>query len=308
MMRLVGKHVKHLQLDDSTMDPARLLDEVILDCPELTHLSIFDLMYKSDYRQPTYAPSGKLTHIRLNPYGLNFLSISHHLESIDMYSEDIEFNFVLDRVLKNHKSLETIHFTFGGGVQKTKWTPPYSSSNTSATTLDEQKGIKTLELYGDTSFTNQQATAFLNANPNIENLALVGCHRLLAPAILDHISFYGLPQLKKINLPKYASLTESHLHVLATKCPLLEEVRLPMVINVTDNILNAFATNTKNLRTLDISDCNSVTGAGLHTLVSSHQHTLEKLVINDCQRIGPDAVKWAIDQVGGRVIECKYRV
>jgi hypothetical protein len=307
MLLSTGKYVKHLRLDGSTLDTKQILDHIIPVCPELTHLSILDLPNTCRHiGVDEYSPLKKLTHLRCNANGTAILQLGHELKSVEVYSDSWNFCNIFNKIESTHKNLKEIIFT-GDSYKvtpKAHWMSFGSSSRSITTAKEEKKGILSLELSGNSFFSNHMASFFID-NPNIESLILDCYGNSLEAAAIDHISFSGLPCLRKLKFPKYTTLAESQLEFVAKNCPLLEEIYLPKVNNMTDNIMNAFATNTKKLRVLDISDCNNVTGIGLEALVHAHRYSLQQLVISNCQKIGPDSIKRVSDQLGVGVVKCE---
>lgn len=311
-LRLMGKRLKVLQLNSSNISTKGLLTEVISVCPALTHLSMIDVPIANDLTGVELQLLENITHLRCEANNTTILDLCHNLKCLDLFTvfeTQVPFISIYRKIAPTHRNLESITFSSGtGNAVLTDWKSTYSITSSLSTATATGQGLKTFEIYEDTSMNSQNAQQFLLHNPNIEYLTIADCYRAFSITLMEHITLRGLPNLKKLVLPRSPELTEHHLQTLATRCPLLEEIQLPMVINVTDTIMNAFATHTRKLRILDISDCNGVSGVGLQALVRAHRNHLEKLKINNCQRIGPDAVAWAVDLLGARVVECKYRV
>ncbi|KAG1105079.1 hypothetical protein G6F42_016997 [Rhizopus arrhizus] len=116
----------------------------------------------------------------------------------------------------------------------------------------------------------------------------------------------GLPCLEVLNIDKMIVFEEWHLHTIISSCPTIQELSMSWNSEVTDSVLSDLKTVTKKLRKLDLSHCTNITGVGLQQLVQAHGETLEKLKLNNCQRISSDAIRWAYDVLGRRVVECKY--
>lgn len=295
MLRLIGKHIKHFNLDNTTITMTEILDVVIPMCPQLTHLSILGLHAGRDYAKQDY-PLLDLIYIRCNILGDKIIQLSHHLTTIDIYSNTVYFHHFYNGIVNTHKDLETLHFSYGHYTEKTLWPPQHDVS--------QRKGVLKFGIYEERFFNANVMESFLIENPNLQQLTIVGCGSDIGSGIERVVN--GLPQLLQIHLLNCPSLTEKGLHDLATKCPLLQSVSVPRLLSVTDAFLKDLEACVR-LRRLDISDCSAVTGVGLQALVQAHKGHLEKVVLNNCQRIGPDAVNWAIGQLGKRVIECKFR-
>lgn len=303
MLRLVGKHVKHLRLDHSSLSASELLDYVIPICPSLTQLSILGLVEGRPYAKEEYPPLDHLTYLRCNSLGHKVLLLSKNLTALDFYSSTIYFFQLYNEIVNTHKRLHTVYFSYGHNAEKLAWNPQ-------RTLVNDSDGIKTFGIYDDRFFKSDVLTSFLIENPKLGELAILGCDLQAATGLANYIQSHGkvVVPLKKLVLQNCHGLTEEALHTIVTHCTLLEQVHLPKLTVVMDTTLNQLAAYTQKLRILDISDCTQVTGVGLQALVRAHGSHLEKLVLNNCQRIGPDAVNWAVSQLGRRVVECKFRV
>lgn len=277
-----------------------ILEVVIPMCPELTHLSILGLSPGREYSKQEYPLIDKLTFIRCNILGDKIIRLSHHLNTIDVYSNTMFFLHFYNGIVSTHKELETLHFSYGPTIEKTSWSPHTNN-------ISKGKGVLNFGIYEERFFNSNVMKSFFIENPNLQQLTILGCGSDIGTGLANYVNTYGLPQLLQINLLNCPSLTETDLHDLITKCPLLQQVSLPRLMSVTDAIMNDLATSTTKLKMLDISDCSTVTGVGLQSLIRAHHAHLEKLILNNCPRIGPDAVNWAINQVDKSVIECKFR-
>lgn len=303
MLRLVGKNIKHLRLDDSTLTTTEILEVVIPMCPKLTHLSILNLTKGRDYSKSEFALIPTLSFIRCNELGIDIIRHSYQLQSIDFYSDAMYFTHFYDRIAPTHKLLETLHYSYGHKIEKIAWSPPHDT----VITPSKSKGIVNFGIYDERFFNAHVMKVLFTKNPRIEEFTILGCDPSVGTEFPKFIGDIGLPQLSKLKIQNVTTLNAIGLHVIVTNCPLLEEVYFAALPDVNDYVLTEFANTTSKLKVLDISNCSRVTGVGLQTLVRAHHSHLRKLVLNNCSRIGIDAVNWARTQVARGVIESKYR-
>lgn len=302
MLRLVGKNIKHLRFDDSTLTITDVLEEVIPKCPKLTHLSILNLRKGRDYTTAKHPLIPNLTYIRSNELGMDIIELAHQLQTIDFYSETIYFTHFYDRIVSTHRSLETLHYSYGHKAEKIIW-----SLEDRVLQPSKRKGILNFGIYDERFFNAHVMKTLFTINPNIQAFTVLGCDPTVGTEFPKFLEEVGLPQLSKIRIQNVTTLNAIGLHTIVTSCPLLQQVFLAGLPDVNDALLTEMATTLKELKVLDISNCNRVTGIGLQALVLAHQSHLEKLVLNNCSKIGIDAVNWARTKVGQGVIECRYR-
>ncbi|KAI9248385.1 hypothetical protein EDC94DRAFT_625133 [Helicostylum pulchrum] len=302
MLRLVGKNIKHLRLDDTTLTTTEILEVVIPMCPKLTHLSILNLTKGRDYSKSEFALIPNLSFIRCNELGMDIIRHSRQLQTIDFYSDAMYFTHFYDRIAPTHKSLETLHYSYGHKVEKIAWSP----HDTVMTPSVKSKGIINFGIYDERFFNAHVMKVLFTINPLIEELTILGCDPSIGTEFPKFIGDIGLPQLSKLQIQNVTTLNAIGLHVIVTNCPLLEQVYFPGLPDVNDYILTEFANTASELKVLDISNCNRVTGVGLQALVRIHHSHLRKLVLNNCSRISVDAIIWARTQVARGVIESRY--
>ncbi|KAG2205115.1 hypothetical protein INT47_002209 [Mucor saturninus] len=300
MLKVIGKHVEYLNLDHTNLTVSNILDVVIPMCPKLTHLSILGLAAGQEYAKTEY-PLLNLTYIRCNIFADKLIRLSPHLVTIDVHSNSTYFHHFYNGIVTTHKELETLHFSYGHTSEKIGWSP-------NSCVVSQRKGILNFGIYEDRFFNANVLQSFLIENPHLQQLTVVGCGPDIGTGIETVVTQGAfLSQLVEIHLLNCPSLTETGLHHLVVACPSLQAMSVPRLLSVTDAFMQDVATRTLILKKLDISDCSAVTGVGLQNLVRAHKHHLQKLVLNNCQRISPDAVKWAVEQLGPRVIECKFK-
>jgi hypothetical protein len=310
MLRLVGKHVWSLRLDESDVDMCRIIGELLPANTQLTHLSIIglesgslnELRLKKDdiLNQPLH-----LTHIRAtindSTDGLWFLERCKSLTCLDFYSRNVHFNEFAELLARSSfLQLEKLHYTLGESLQyKTQW------SSFGLKTTARSLGLDTFSIDSDLSFTKQLLEFMVHKYyKSLKHLVITNCQSL--DNSLSRLAISpGLPCIETLSINAYIALEEWDLHSIITSCPTIEALSMSRIMDVTDGVLSDLE-GTKKLRRLDISHCNSVTGVGLLKVVKAHQGSLEKLILNNCQKIGHDAVKWAVDLLGRRVVECKY--
>lgn len=301
MLRLIGKHIKYLNLDNTNITVTEILDVVMPMCPKITHLSILGLTSGREYAKTEY-PFLDLIYIRCNILADKIIRLSPHLITIDIHSNTTYFHHFYNGIVSTHKELETLHFSYGHTAEKTSWSP-YSSR-----LVSQRKGILNFGIYEERFFHANVLQSFLIENPHLQQLTVLGCGPDIGTGIETVVNTEGgLSQLIQIHLLNCPSLTEKGLHDLVTKCPSIQSLSVPRLISVTDALMQDLAVSTLVLKKLDISDCSTVTGKGLQVLVNAHKDHLQKLVLNNCQRISPEAVQWAIGQLGPRIIECKFK-
>ncbi|KAI7903868.1 uncharacterized protein BX663DRAFT_452479 [Cokeromyces recurvatus] len=313
MLRLVGKHVQSIRIDEGNLTVVDVIKYILPACPHLTHLSMIGIETGSViYDDLLTQPLPNLTHLRLSinddiTLAKWILNKCNNLSFLDFYTFNINFidlaETFTDPVLLS--SLKTLNYTFGSNYQiKTQW---YSTVNAERqNTQTKKEGLEAFGIYGDLSFTGPMLELIIRKwYKSLKQLTIVDCRSLdntLARLAIEP----GLPCIEILSINACISLEEWNLHSIISSCPTIQDLSISWNPGVTDSIMNDLAEVTKELKRLDITHCNNVTGVGLHKLVQSHHRTLEKLILNNCQRIGIDAVNWAIELVGRRVIECKF--
>ena len=302
MLRLVGKHVKHLRIDHSNITDSELLEAVIPMCPQLTHLSIFGISEGRPYAKETHPELEKLTFLRCNPSSIRVLQLAKHLTCLEFYTNTMHYIDLSRLISTTHTKLQNVQFSYGHAGEKIPWEPKNTHYKPSA-----EPGIKTFGIYEDRFFASPMLEQVLVQNRHLQHLTLFGCDLHALTGLVSYLRQSTLPRLKQVDLQNCHTITEEELDIIISTVPTLEKVFIPRMIAVSDATLAKFATHTHKLTLLDISDCNNVTGVGLQTLVRAQGLNLEKLVLNNCQRISPDAVHWARTQLKQGVVECKFR-
>jgi hypothetical protein len=315
MLRLIGKHVWRLRLDEADVDMSRVIGELLPANKQLTHLSMIGLetgslseLRQGSSENDTMNQRLDLTHIRItinSTNGLWFLERCKSLKCLDLYTTNVHFNEfaeLLARSSFNH--LEKLHYTFGDSLQyKTQWS---SFATPQLKTITRSAGLDTFSIDSDLSFTKQLLEFMIHKYyKSLKHLIITNC-RSLDNSLARLAVSPGLPCIETLGINAYIALEEWDLHSIITSCPTIEDLSMAHIMDVTDSVLSDLEGTTKKLRRLDISHCNSVTGVGLLKVVKAHQGSLEKLILNNCQKIGHDAVKWAVGLLGRRVVECKY--
>ncbi|KAI8352893.1 hypothetical protein BD560DRAFT_438613 [Blakeslea trispora] len=309
MLRLVGKHIRNLRLDESSLDMARLFEEMIPSMPQLTEISIIgldtdtmDAWLQSKESTNTLL---NITHIRLSLNSANaaawVIRRCSQLQMLDFYTSTITFSdFTLQLANTDMTHLKELYYTVGTNYQrKTQWQSRFLN-------LSQIDGLTTLCVHGDLSLTGDLLEQMIRKyHATLRHLTISDC-RSLDNRIAQLVITPGLPQIQTLNIDMYISLEEWDLHTIISSCPNIENLSMAWIQGVTDDVLSDIQTTTKKLRKLDISNCNNVTGVGLQHVVKAHMSTIEKLILNNCHRIGPDAVSWAANLLGRHTVECKY--
>ncbi|RCI05930.1 hypothetical protein CU098_008854 [Rhizopus stolonifer] len=302
MLRLTGKHVTTMRLDESSLSVAQILQLVIPAMPQLAQLSIIGLE-TGDIRQDSMDLN--LTHLRLCIHDTDttswLIKQCKKLTLLDFYTNTVSFaDFTHSLARTDIPELSEFHFTFGPVYQvKTQWASLKTSSLA--------KGLHTFGMYGDPSFTSSLLEFMVQKyHTTLKHLVIADC-RMLDSRLAQLVVSPGLPQIQTLKINTYIALEEWDVHTIISSCPTLEDISMSWITGVTDSVMSDLQTVTKKLKRLDISNCNSVTGVGLQKVVKAHRSTLERLVLNNCQRISPDAVTWAVNTLGKRVVECKYK-
>ncbi|KAG1152284.1 hypothetical protein G6F37_001417 [Rhizopus arrhizus] len=145
---------------------------------------------------------------------------------------------------------------------------------------------------------------FLSSN-SLQTIAIAN-YTGLGP-LLSKMALTGLSELQTLYLTSTLDLDQEDLITLLSACPRLEDLKITQSQGVTDAVLASFP-NQNQLKRLDVSQSRHLTGLGLKKVVESQRGSLQKLVINNCHRIQADAVAWATEQLGRRVVECRHTV
>ncbi|KAK4512367.1 UBC core domain-containing protein [Mucor velutinosus] len=302
MLRLVGKHVKSMRVDECDIQVATVFKEVLPRCTLLTHLSMLGIETgdMEDLRQNTL-PS-LVSHLRLSISGeanLNWiLAQCRGVNVLEVKTTDVPIRDAFIKLM-TMPYLKEMHYTVGSNYRvNTRWPLPDRTTTT--------PGLETCSVRGDMSFTGELLAGVIRKEyQNLKHLSMLDCTSMdttLARLAMDP----GLPCLEVLEIDKMIVLEEWNLHTIISSCPTIQELSMSWNSGVTDSVLSDIQTVTKKLRRLDLSHCNSITGVGLQQVVQAHRETLEKLKLNNCQRISSDAIRWAYDVLGRRVVECKY--
>ncbi|KAI8646516.1 hypothetical protein BD408DRAFT_250624 [Parasitella parasitica] len=302
MLRLVGKHVSSIRIDECDIQVSTVFREILPQCSQLTHLSMLGIETGDmDDLQQSFAPFN-IAHMRLSVSGdahLNWiLSQCKQLKVLEVKAADIAIRDVFT-ALMSLPDLREIYYAHGPNYKvDTKWPTPNLTT--------KQAGLRICHVRGDTSFTGELLECIVKRDhKTLEQISIFECPSMdnaLARLVVEP----GLPSLEILNIDRLIRLEEWNLHTVISSCPTIQELSMSWNSDVTDSVLNDLKAATKTLRKLDISHCNSVTGVGLQQVVQTHRATLEKLVLNNCQRISSDAIRWAYEVLGRRVVECKY--
>lgn len=305
VLRLVGRNVKNIRLDEASLDLASVVESVLPYCPQLTQLSMIgvDTGSFNEIMQKDKIPQlDQLTHLRLSINGGDnirwLLGHCKSLKLLDLYSTDAFAGTITDLLIHDHfPSIEHLYFTTSNYDRKTQW------SSTMPSALGK---LNTLLIQNDPTFTGDMLEALIRKyHQSLKHLTLDNCRSLdstLARMALEP----GLPCIETLHIPGHLTLEEWNLHSIISSCPTLQDVDISFISNVTDSIMNDIGDVTKQLKKLNISSCSYVTGVGIQKVINTHRTTLEKLVLNNCQRINPDAIAWAISTLGRKKIECRF--
>ncbi|GAN10725.1 F-box domain protein [Mucor ambiguus] len=302
MLRLVGKHVNSMRLDECDIQVATVFKEVLPRCALLAHLSMLDIETGNmeDLRQNT--TPFLVSHLRLSISGeanLNWiLAQCRGVNVLEVKTADVPIRDAFI-TLMTMPCLKEMYYTVGSNYRvNTRW--PLTDKTTA------KPGLEIYHICGDMSFTGDLLDGIIRKEfKSLKHLSMLDCGSMdttLARLVMDP----GLPCLEVLNIDKMIVFEEWNLHTIISLCPTIQELSMSWNSGVTDNVLSDIQTVTKKLRKLDLSHCTSITGVGLQQVVQAHRETLEKIKLNNCQRISSDAIRWVYDVLGRRVVECKY--
>lgn len=302
MLRLVGKHVKSMRVDECDMQVATVFKEVLPRCALLAHLSMLNIETGDleDLRHETMPCM--VSHLRLSISGeanLNWiLAQCKGINVLEVKTADVPIRDAFISLM-TMPYLKDMYYTVGSNYKaNTRW--PLADKTTT------KPGLETCLVRGDISFTGDLLDGIIRkGSKSLRHLSMLDCTSMdttLARLVIDP----GLPCLEVLNIDKMIVFEEWNLHTIVSSCPTIQELSLSWNSGVTDSVLSDLQTVTKKLRKLDLSHCTSITGAGLQQVALAHRETLEKLKLNNCQRISADAIRWAYNVLGRRVVECKY--
>ncbi|CEP12107.1 hypothetical protein [Parasitella parasitica] len=301
MLRLVGKHVNSIRIDECDIRLSSIFKEILPQCPKLTHLSMLGIETGDmDDLQQNSTPFD-ITHMRLSVSGdihLNWiLSQCKQLRVLEIKATDIVIRDAFTGLM-SLPNLKEMYYAHGPNYKvNTKWPLPDSKTT--------KAGLEVCHVKGDISFTGELLEYVVKRDyKTLRQISMFECTTMdntLARLVMEP----GLPSLQVLNIDRLIRLEEWNLHTIISSCLTIEELSMSWNSDVTDSVLNDLVA-TQTLRKLDISHCNSVTGVGLLQVVQKHRATLEKLVLNNCQRINSDAIRWTYEALGRRVVECKY--
>lgn len=302
MLRLIGKRVKSMRVDECDIQVATVLNEVLPRCALLAHLSMLGIETgdMEEVRQ-TMMPS-LVSHLRLSISGadnLNFiLAQCKGVNVLEVRTADVPISDAFFSLM-TMPYLKEMYYTVGTNYRaNTRWPLPDKTTT--------KPGLEVCHVRGDLSFTGDVLDGIIRKeSKSLKHLSMLDCTSMdttLARLVMDP----GLPCLEVLNIDKMIVFEEWNLHTIISSCPTIQELSMSWNSGVTDSVLSDIQTVTKKLRKLDLSHCNSITGVGLQHVVQAHRETLEKLKLNNCQRINSDAIRWVYDVLGRRVVECKY--
>ncbi|KAL9549289.1 hypothetical protein MBANPS3_005283 [Mucor bainieri] len=302
MLRLVGKHVKSMRVDECDIQVATVFKEVLPRCALLAHLSMLGIETGDMEELRQNSTPFFVSHLRLSISGeanLNWILMQcRRVNVLEVKTADVPIRDAFI-ALMTMPYLKEMYYTVGSSYRvNTRW--PLLDRTTTA------PGLEICHVRGDMSFTGELLDGVVRKeSKSLKHLTMLDCPSMdttLARLAMDP----GLPCLQVLSIDKMIVFEESDLHSIISACPTIQELSMSWNSGVTDSVLSDIQTVTKKLRKLDLSHCNSITGVGLQRVVQAHRETLEKLKLSNCQRISSDAIRWVYDVLGRRVVECKY--
>ncbi|KAI8147399.1 hypothetical protein BJV82DRAFT_507739 [Fennellomyces sp. T-0311] len=289
-LRLMGKHLYHLELVDTGFSFANL-PHILKTCPTITQL-----VYSDDA-----ATDLTIDH----PLALTHLSLSFSSKAIPFATLK---NLLAHCPQLTHLSL---YPPSGDTVLALAWQScpeltsiGYQPHQGNTMTTEKKRGISELvfptfcEISDDTL-----ATAIQTNHDTLEILDIRGCPRLTSRT-LHALTTDGAKQLREIYLENTAEFDEDVLCCVMQQCPSLQIVHMQSVVSVTNKVLEALSGATM-LKHLNISNCPNVTGTGIRRLIDDMEG-LQRLILNDCHAVNQDAVSYAREKLGRHGVECRY--
>ncbi|KAI8328254.1 hypothetical protein BC941DRAFT_477098 [Chlamydoabsidia padenii] len=298
-LRLMGKHLTHLYLDNCDERFDSLFKQVATTCPQLSHL-----YYGSDIKWP-HQPSNESKHIYSNLKQLHLV--------IDMTEDALKVvldqcpnltHLVLPRIslspawiLRHAPSRLRVYYQASSLTRSSLWDNNHTS---------DKEGLTAFTVIGSTTLDDNTLTTLItNHRQTLETINLnqsTGFGHAWCRLYLESPSPSPLVELK---LEQCTTLSESNLESLISSCPLLQRVVVSYNQGVTNHILQVLAMLVS-LKTLDISACLRITGSGVRYLVDQRQHSLETLCMNDCMGVQPDAIQHARSVLKKGVVQCVF--
>ncbi|KAI8972726.1 hypothetical protein BDB01DRAFT_809010 [Pilobolus umbonatus] len=305
LLRLVGRNIRYLCLDGSSIPLEIILKDVLSYCTKLTHLSI------------THLPE---TSISSEQWG-NIPMISTNIQFLRFtYDHELDLSIILQRCPR----LRVFHY-----FNKTQlFSSIESSINQHCTELreiayspirdendiewptEDQLGTSTTK--GLRSFVIDEIHR--GPHSSLNNVILQNHATLEEFVVYDGLNIdntlvniikeKGLPLLKTLGLHLAIIPSDGDLDMVIHSCPKLEHLTITKSMYLTDKTLSSMAIS--NLKTIDLNCCINLTGIGLKSLINTHKDTLESVDISDCPNISRQALEWAGGIIGSDKIKCRF--
>ncbi|KAI7865812.1 hypothetical protein BDF14DRAFT_1729657 [Spinellus fusiger] len=306
LLQLMGRHLTHLRLDYSEIDPTTVFSTVLTTCHHLSHFSYFCYdQNKTDTLPilPTPSTLSPLTHLQLaysentaiNAHLTSILQHFSQLKRLIIYGSENNVNLTLQTIATHCPHLSLFRYK---RIWNRQTVLPWEAT-------EQAQEMHELSLFDAHELLDEGIMPLLHDHKEtLQVLRLAKCGRTIQRVVYMLISS-GLPNLRQLNLDSCLQLTGDGIKLLVEACSLLKILEVPCVLSVTNDVLYAMSLH-PTLVHINIARCHSVTGLGVKYIVDGKHTTLQKLIVDGCQSISPDAIQYARKVLKPNVLVCDY--
>ena len=287
----MGKELRSLKLVDTGLSLSAIIEHVFKLCPGITQLIYHDAHPSEEIQLEKQLD---LTHLSLsgpsNEIQQQMIRHCPQLTCLSLFPS--KHRDILTLALKNCPNL--VEFSI---AKRTEYWRIDDESKLS-------KGLRQLSFPSHSEVSESSLIAAIEMNHNtLEIIDIRGCYTWSANATNRLISF-PMMHLRELYIQSTAAFSDTQLCDLIRNTAVLETVHMQSMPSVTNAVLEALAEQ-QFLRRIDISNCPNVTGLGIRQLLH-YKHMIQRLVINNCANIRPDAVSLARQELGRNAVEFKF--
>lgn len=312
MVASVGANLRVLSLRGSRMDVDKVVRTVFEKCRHLRCLSLADNTdLTDDAFLSSITPSPPLEHLNL----ANCARITNTTLSRLAPRHPTLTHLLLDdcrgvtpaglAYLKHLPNLQRLHLT---GTSLSNYHDGLFVSVLTAITSGLTGSLARLShfhLRRCPQLTDRALTIVVSAcHASIETLDVASAAHV-SDVALEHIAKLRPPRLKSVNLGSCPGITGEGVVCLVNACHNIELLDLSYLTKVTDTALAAIGAGLPVLTELTLRGCMNITGVGLRKVVEGKagvDKRIRALRLDECERLGRDAVEWARKELGGTKI------
>ncbi|CAO3624819.1 unnamed protein product [Cunninghamella blakesleeana] len=322
-LRLMGKNLTHLYLDDCNISLNVIFTEILDICTQITHLYYTNINNTSSFtllESPQQKKIFKLQHLHLatniNDSTLEYLlqscpSLTHLILPNINVPIELLFRYPLDQ-------LNVLYYdTLPIATQLPYWKNAYSSTKpiikqlSLSSKANNKGGLIEFIVKRCHGLTDKQIMYILEKHRTTLQVINLNrstgfnnkwCSVLKSMTVENEILTFPL---RELHLQYCDVLTESDWINILTSCPQLRIIVASFIQQINNNVLEAIS-QLPHLEYLDISSCTNVNGIGIRNLVDRRKGSLKKLILNHCTSIYPDAIQYAKSQLRERSVVCTF--